>query len=222
MRSLSHLIIVLLLFLVLLPLTVAAKPTPPADLMKVFSLFLGGEDFVEDDNWGGVDKWLDDVEKQYAKLRPTMSKELPAEDLATFEKSLNALRGSNAAKQHERNHAQFLALHKSFLALLDKFDYKSPPLMYLVQNDLNEVSAALKSGESDEVADELKEVELFYNQVIPALRARGMDNAMIEEFKAQQVRCKGALASNDRKLLAAELVKLQQLLAAQQRALSNN
>lgn len=211
---------ILIALLLLLPVSSIAKPTPPGNLMKIFTHFLAGEDLVEEDNWVQTDKWLQDLNTEYQGIRPVISKDLPAASLEKFEKAMAALRDNNAAQKRERNHSLFIAMHQSFLELLDKYDYKLPPLMYLVQNDLKEAETGLKDGEFDEVQDELRDVEIFYGQLVPAIRARGISSEMIESFKAQLVRCKGAATADDKKLTTTELAKLQHLFSTQYRLLN--
>lgn len=207
--------------LLLLPVSVLAKPTPPASLMKVFTHFIAGEDVVEEEDWAGTDKWLADLNKEFQTIRPQMVKDISAAPVEKFEKSMATLRASSTAHSKDRIHANFIALHTSFLELLDHFDYKLPPLMFLVQSDIKEVESGIKEGDLDEVADEFKDIETFYGQLTPILKARGVNSEMIESFNAQQVRCKGALAAGDKNKLNSEFTKLKQLFAAQYQQLSS-
>lgn len=214
------------LFLCLfLPLAASAKPTPPANLMKIFALFIEGEEYVEESDWGKLQTWLTTIDKQHQQVHPELVKALPADERAELdqlEESMVELRAVIASKQQDPTHDQFLKVHKAFIALLDDFDYKMPPLMFLIANDINELLEAVEENEIDEANNEMIEVETFYGQAVPALRTRKLPEKMISDFQAQLMNCNAALTANKLEKFETEVKKLQHLFAAQSRVLSGS
>jgi len=213
----------ILLLILALPIAASAKPAPPANLMKIFALFIEGEEYVEESRWDKLQSWLEDINNQHRQVQPELLKALSADErseLDLLEAAMADMRAAIDSKQHDSSHDCFLQMHKAFIALLDDFEYKMPPLMFLVANDIKEVIEAVEEKEMDEVTDELHEVELFYSKTVPALRNRKLPESMIVGFQTQLVQCKAALAKNDLKAFEVEIYKLQHLFSAQSRALS--
>lgn len=218
LRILSFLVVPIFV----LAVAAQAKPVPPPNLMKVFTIFLQGEELVEENDWVGLDKWIGEINTQFQEMRPVLAKESGTEELGKFEKVLSELRSAGRNKKHDPAHDKFIETHRAFIDFLDEFEFKVPPLVFLVQNDFKEALESLNNGDMDEVSDELKDIELFYSKAIPELRARQISNVMIDDFKTQFGHCKNMLSTGNRKALATELAQLQQLLAVQIRQINGN
>jgi len=222
-RSMVLLTLWVVLFALATPKAAIAKPVPPPNLMKIFALFIEGEEYVEDSDWKKLQDWLDEINKQHLQIHPLLLKALPAderEELDKLETAMAALRTDLQKREHDTVHSRFLEMHEAFVELLDDFDYKMPPLMFLVANDINEIKEAVEDNEMQEAADELREVEIFYAQVVPTLRERKLPESMITDFQTQLIRCKTAVEQNKTNQLQTEVGALQQLFSAQSRALS--
>lgn len=212
----------LVVLLLLLPLLSMAKTTSEADLMKMFTLFIHGEEFIEENEWSESTQWLADLNKKYSTIRPTMAKDLPAADIDKFDASLKALQTALAARNHDKSHNQFLTLHKAFLDLLGKYDFKVPPLLYVVQNDLKETKEAIKSNNLEELESELQELDEYYEKLVPFLLKKRVSPEAINETRALIVMARVNYSAKNISTVGTLVDQIQQSLASQAKQISGH
>jgi len=208
--------------LLLAPRHVLAKPAPPADLMKIFILFIHGEEYVEENGWDETSKWINDLDRRYRAIKPQIDKGISTQDIAKFENLLADFEAAVKLRNHDRTHEAFFVLNRSFIELLDDFDYRIPPLMHLVQNDLKEALLALKKREVDEIEDELREVEEYFGELIPQLSRFKIARQLIDDFRVKNARARVHAATKDWSMVKALLVEMNKLFKDIDRQVKNN
>lgn len=216
----SRLLVVLIVLLLTCPSFAFAKPVPPAELMKLFTLFIHVEEFVEKNSWDDADRWATAIVKKYQDLKPLLAKDVAAPRLASFDRLQNSFVKAVAARHHESAHVSFIALHKAFLDLIECFDYRISPLLYVVQNDLKEAAEALRTENFEEFADELKEVDDYYVRAMPELLKWNVSRQSLDEFRGLVAKVKIDYAARDIKSVKATVGLMQQVFARQLKLVS--
>lgn len=149
-----------------------------------------------------------------------MVKDLSATDIGKFDATLKSFEAAIAARNHDQSYSRFSTLHKAFLELLNKYDFKVPPLMYVVQNDLKETKAAIKANDLEEIGTELKELDEYYEKLVPFLMTKKVAPESINETRALIVMAQVNFTAKNISTVATLIDQIQQSLASQAKQIS--
>lgn len=205
--------IALLCFLVLQPVFAFSRPSPPPELLGLFGQLESFEEALEQREWPEAMTLLGKTHETLAKLTPSLESERPQETEAAG-RSLNKLKAAAADRDFNRAHASYLAFQEQLISIMDAFDYKIHPVLYLIDRFINEAGEGLRKDDLEEVVNELDEIEvLFAGKAKGLLEQRGAAPLVTDHFAEKVHAVRRAAAGGERDETGKGLAELRTLFS---------
>ena len=103
------------------------------------------------------------------------------------------LRRSIKEKDMESAESHYIKIQELFLAIMDNFQYKVPPILSIIDKYITEAEDALKKNNFRRVVSEMDEVGDFFYKAELLLKGKGVHHKDINKFKTvvREVRAAG-------------------------------
>ncbi|OGW50166.1 MAG: hypothetical protein A2Z50_04060 [Nitrospirae bacterium RBG_19FT_COMBO_42_15] len=161
-----------------------AKPAPPKKLEGMFGEFSELEGKFKSGKWNEAKATLEEISESFGKMVTELKKNVKGTIVNDFEFILNNLKKSLAEKNLERSEKNYIALQKLFFEIMDVYEYKTPPIIKIIDKYINEAMEALEKNDFTRVLSEMDEVDAFFEQAIKLLEKKGMSQKDHDDFHA--------------------------------------
>jgi len=209
--------LVLLVIVGLLLVVVRQAATPPqfSRLEIIVSQLLPIEEKIEGRDWLPGRRLATSVGRQLEELGPDL--EPPAsQDLAKAQTLLASLERKLASGEASGSYQAYFDLRQQLFVLLEELDYPSAPILLVARHDMKQAHEAAGKGKWDEVAHELKEVDISYRSALPELVEKGISQQQTADVLVKLSQVRDAMHDGEWSGLGARIQELDLLLEQQQ------
>lgn len=159
-----------------------AKPAPPKKLEGMFAEFSELEGKFKSGKWNEAKATLEEVAESFGKIAPELKKNVKGTIVNDFDFILNNLRKSITGKNLERSEKNYIALQSLFFEIMDVYEYKTPPIIKIVDKYIGEAAEALEKNDFTRVLSEMDEVDAFFEKAKKMLEKKGISQKDHNDF----------------------------------------
>jgi len=141
----------------------AKLASPPQELTLIFEDFSAFEISFKSSDWEKAQKSFDKIDATFKKMLPQLEKEIGGNIVEAYYDISSHLEKSVKQRDLDATSTFYIQLHKCIFTLINRYEYKTPPVIIIIDKYIDEAQEALEEKRYSRVASEMEEIlYLFY------------------------------------------------------------
>lgn len=143
----------------------ARLASPPPQLTIIFDDMSAFEAAFKSGNWDKARSAAGRIDKTFNQMLPQLKRDLNDNTEKTYSEIINKIKLSTDNKTADITQIHFIELHYFIFSIISKYEYKTPPVLTIINKYIAETEEAIKVGNYTRVVSEMDEIISMFSFV---------------------------------------------------------